>query len=291
MNAIVIGNKIADGRKSKRLSQAEFAQELNISHQAVSKWERGDSLPDVLMLGKIADVIGVDLNYFSSESLGIANGKDTKAENNKETEKKNAQRGKKMGNANWKDADFSGLSDLNKKMSSSNVERCKFVGADMRGLIFRANNMNKNDFTNAQMGECRFSMSNVEDNNFTDADLNGTEISGSNFDKNDFTRANFTNAIIKGSQFDENNLAGAVFCGTQFSKNQIKKLVFSGAMTDCSFVYNVYKKVEFKGVIFKNVFIKGRIKGATFVDCKADKLTIAFLKASGADVTSIMVID
>ena len=67
MNEIAIGNKIAEGRKKKGYSQAEFAQELSVSPQAVSKWERGESLPDIIMLGKIAASIGVDMNHFSDD--------------------------------------------------------------------------------------------------------------------------------------------------------------------------------------------------------------------------------
>ena len=39
-----VGNQIAVLRKSKNLTQSELGKRLNISFQAVSKWERGDSL-------------------------------------------------------------------------------------------------------------------------------------------------------------------------------------------------------------------------------------------------------
>ena len=47
---------LAELRKEENLTQAEFAAQFNYSDKAVSKWERGDSLPDVVMLKTIADL-------------------------------------------------------------------------------------------------------------------------------------------------------------------------------------------------------------------------------------------
>lgn len=50
---------LAELRKEENLTQAEFAAQFNYSDKAVSKWERGDSLPDVVMLKTIADLYGL----------------------------------------------------------------------------------------------------------------------------------------------------------------------------------------------------------------------------------------
>ena len=49
-------------RKEKGLTQAEVAEKLNVSAQAVSKWENGDSLPDVSLLSSIADLYGTSID-------------------------------------------------------------------------------------------------------------------------------------------------------------------------------------------------------------------------------------
>ena len=49
-----IGGNIAFYRKQAGLTQAQLAEKLNYSDKAVSKWERGDSIPDVLTLMQIA---------------------------------------------------------------------------------------------------------------------------------------------------------------------------------------------------------------------------------------------
>ena len=58
-------NCLIHGRKAKKLSQAALAEMLFISPQAVGKWERGESLPDIIMLEKLAGIFGTDLNFFA----------------------------------------------------------------------------------------------------------------------------------------------------------------------------------------------------------------------------------
>ncbi|MDE7182668.1 MAG: helix-turn-helix domain-containing protein [Clostridia bacterium] len=58
------GEKIAALRKLKGMTQAELGNELNVTFQAVSKWERGESLPDFATMSKIAKLFGVPLEYF-----------------------------------------------------------------------------------------------------------------------------------------------------------------------------------------------------------------------------------
>jgi len=63
--ACIVGLRIAEGRIKKELSQAQMAELLFVTPQCVGKWERGESVPDVFMLGKIGTIIGTtDLNYF-----------------------------------------------------------------------------------------------------------------------------------------------------------------------------------------------------------------------------------
>lgn len=56
-----IGNNIASFRKQRVMTQAELAEKLNYSDKAVSKWERGESVPDVMTLVQIAELFGVGI--------------------------------------------------------------------------------------------------------------------------------------------------------------------------------------------------------------------------------------
>ena len=57
-----IGANIAAYRKRLGLTQAGLAVKLNYSDKAVSKWERAESVPDVLTLAALAEVLGVTVN-------------------------------------------------------------------------------------------------------------------------------------------------------------------------------------------------------------------------------------
>lgn len=57
-----IGANIASYRKSLRMTQAGLAEKLNYSDKAVSKWERGESIPDVLTLMQLAELFEVSVN-------------------------------------------------------------------------------------------------------------------------------------------------------------------------------------------------------------------------------------
>ena len=57
-----IGSNITLYRKARGMTQAELAQKLNYSDKAVSKWERGESIPDVLTLADIARQFEITLN-------------------------------------------------------------------------------------------------------------------------------------------------------------------------------------------------------------------------------------
>lgn len=63
----IIANNISELRKAVPLTQAELAEKLNYSDKAVSKWERGESIPDVVVLKQIADVFGVTVDYLLEE--------------------------------------------------------------------------------------------------------------------------------------------------------------------------------------------------------------------------------
>ncbi len=59
----IIAHNIAELRKSSNMTQLELAERLNYSDKAVSKWEHGDSIPDVTVLLEIADLFGVTLDF------------------------------------------------------------------------------------------------------------------------------------------------------------------------------------------------------------------------------------
>ena len=62
MNTIEIGKYIKSKRIEKHLTQKELAGKLQISFQAVSKWETGTTLPDTSLLLTLSDVLQVTVD-------------------------------------------------------------------------------------------------------------------------------------------------------------------------------------------------------------------------------------
>ena len=62
-----LGTNIMTYRKRQGLTQAGLAEKLNYSDKAVSKWERGESIPDVLTLLQLASLFGVKVDDLLSD--------------------------------------------------------------------------------------------------------------------------------------------------------------------------------------------------------------------------------
>ena len=63
---MTLGQRIQKIRKEKGFSQEEIAEALEVSRQAVSKWETGTSTPDISLLPKIATYFGGKAGYLAA---------------------------------------------------------------------------------------------------------------------------------------------------------------------------------------------------------------------------------
>ena len=54
-------------RKQNKWTQSDLARQLNYSDKSISKWERGDSVPDIEMLCKVAEIFHVNVEYLTKE--------------------------------------------------------------------------------------------------------------------------------------------------------------------------------------------------------------------------------
>lgn len=62
-----IGANIAAQRKQAGLTQAGLAEKMNYSDKAVSKWERGESMPDILTLIQLSELFSISINGLLSD--------------------------------------------------------------------------------------------------------------------------------------------------------------------------------------------------------------------------------
>lgn len=61
-----IGERITELRKERNISQGQLARAMDVSRQAVSKWENDLSSPDSLRLIKLADLLDTDVEYLTT---------------------------------------------------------------------------------------------------------------------------------------------------------------------------------------------------------------------------------
>lgn len=64
MKRIIIAEKLINYRKEKGFTQKEIARLLGVTHQAISKWERYESYPDIIFLPSIARLLNCTIDDF-----------------------------------------------------------------------------------------------------------------------------------------------------------------------------------------------------------------------------------
>ena len=65
---MALGEKLTQARKAAGLTQADVAAKLNVSRQAVSRWESGDTTPTMDKLKTLARIYGVSLDWLCSDA-------------------------------------------------------------------------------------------------------------------------------------------------------------------------------------------------------------------------------
>ena len=69
----IVAKNITELRQSAKLTQLELGNAISYSDKAVSKWERGEAVPDAYVLLKLADIFGVTVDYILKEHAEGAN--------------------------------------------------------------------------------------------------------------------------------------------------------------------------------------------------------------------------
>ena len=92
MDQARIGRFIAERRKALGLTQRQLAEQLSVSDKAVSKWETGRGLPDVLLMPPLCAALGITVNdLLSGERVGEGDYRKKAEENMMELMKQNAE--------------------------------------------------------------------------------------------------------------------------------------------------------------------------------------------------------
>ena len=101
MDQLKIGKFIAECRKQEGLTQMQLSEKLGITDKAISKWERGISMPDASIMLEVCGILGISVNeLLSGEKINMENNQKNEQlllDMAKELERKN----KTIWNAMW----------------------------------------------------------------------------------------------------------------------------------------------------------------------------------------------
>ncbi|MBC9934940.1 pentapeptide repeat-containing protein [Chitinophaga qingshengii] len=303
MDTRIIGGKIAQARKAKRMSQAQLGQQLFISPQAVGKWERGESMPDITTFNRLAATLGVELNYFlDNEATTITPAKVPVTPAEKEAAP-SAERQVQIDlrATNLQEHDFAGVTLHKGKFRTSSLRKANFAGADLTGSSFEILDAQGANFDGANLTDCEFSITDLTDASFHETILVRTKLHMSghgakftdvmlvevHFIKADLSKTRFDNCIFKGVDFNHCDLRGLNFegqtlAGVWFNKSALKDVSFCGAtLRNVSFTLP-FSLTNRSHLDFKTI----RFEGSTM-----DKLTYTALKGLHvADLSKVTVI-
>ena len=66
---MILADKIVDLRKKSGWSQEELAEKMNVSRQAISKWEGAQSVPDMGRIIQLSEIFGVSTDYLLKDQI------------------------------------------------------------------------------------------------------------------------------------------------------------------------------------------------------------------------------
>ena len=267
LNTKMIGNKIAEARKKTNISQAQLAQFLFISPQAVGKWERGESMPDITTFNRIAEILGVDLNYFSenfqsasdeaaskmpADSTSDIAQTAEKATNLPGTEERHVQIN--LTAVDLQGSDFAGAILHKGKFKASPLCGADFADADLTGSSFEVSDAREASFDGANLTDCTFSI---------------TELAG----------ASFRNSVLVRTDFNKSGLVGTKF--TDVKLTEVK-------LTMVDLRKTIFENCFFNGVDFKYSDLRGmRFDGHTFIGVQFDKSALNDVSFTGATLRNV----
>lgn len=269
VNAKIISERIAIARKDSGITQSDLARKINMSPQNVSKWERGESLPDAVTLKAIADTLNKDITYFYGED-------------------KDDQEPR---------ANSSSVKDINVKKPRATLNNC--VGK-WKNLDLSHSKMDYYDFKYTRFEDCDFESADFNKNKLPYTEFIRCNLSNTNFTECDIFRADFKNCEVIDTVFDCAELDQSDFTECTLKNMNFENMPFNSSCRACLIENVTFENVDFKSAIFKKTvfenciftnctFVECDFRHTTFKACTADKISYGFLSISKADIKDFII--
>jgi len=302
MDTKMIGNKIAQARKKINMPQAQLAQLLFISPQAVGKWERGESSPDIITFNRLAEILDVDLNYFSenfqssndetaskmsTDNFGDIEQTEQEVANLSRTHDRQMQIN--LTAVNLQESDFAGVILHKGRFKASPLCGADFAGADLTGSSFEACDAHEAHFNGANLTDCIFSVTDLANASFCKSVLVRTDFNKSSLVGTKFTNVELTDVKLTMTDLKKTIFENCIFNGVDFKYSDLRGMHFDGhTFIGVQFDKSALNDVSFMGATLKNVSFRlpfsvtnksyRAFKTVCFDGAIMDKLTYAGLK-------------
>ena len=315
MDIKMIGSKIAIARKKVNMTQAQLAGLLFISPQAIGKWERGESVPDIIAVNRLAEILDVDLNYFSENFQSAAEQTASKTSTNPISEvEQTVEEASNFPGAperqlpvhltavNLEGSDFASVVLHQGKFKASPLRGADFTGADLTGATFDVSDAREANFDGANLTDCTFSITDLTDASFHKSilvrtDFNKSTLGGTKFTDVELIAAKLTMIDLRKTIFEH-----CVFNGVDFKYSDLRGMHFEGhtfvgvqfdksALNDASFAGATLRNVSFRLPFSVTNKSYRAFKTVCFDGATMDKLTYAGLKGLWAgDLSKVIII-
>lgn len=315
LNIKMIGDRIAEARKKKNISQAQLAQFLFISPQAVGKWERGESSPGIITFNRLSEILEVDLNYFSenfqsaddetSSKMPIDNIggiEQTTPEVTDLSATREHQVRINLTAVDLQGSDFAGVILHKGKFKASPLRGADFAGADLTGSLFEVSDAREANFDSANLTDCTFSMTDLSDASFRKSVLVRTDFNKSALIGTKFTDVTLTDVKLTMTDLRKTIFGNCIFDGVDFKYSDLRGMHFDGhTFNGVQFDKSALNDVSFTGATLRNVSFRlpfsvtnrsyRAFKTVCFDGAIMDKLTYAGLKGLlVVDLSKVIVI-
>ena len=306
LNTKTIGNRITEARKKKNMSQAQLAGFLFISPQAVGKWERGESSPDIITFNRLSEILEVDLNYFSEnfpsldDETSEAEQMVQEADNLSGTPERQVPIN--LTAVDLRESDFAGVILHQGKFKATPLRGADFADADLTGTSFEASDACEANFDGANLTDCTFSITNLDNASFRKSVLVRTDFNKSSLAGTKFTDVQLINVKLTMIDLKKTLFENCVFNGVDFKYSDLRGMCFDGqTFIGVQFDKSALNDVSFTGATLRNVSFRlpfsvtnksyRAFKTICFDGAMMDKLTYAGLKGLWvADLSKVTVI-
>ena len=302
MNNYEIGEIIAKKRKEKNLSQVDLADLLGVSFQVISKWERGESSPDVIMLGKICDILGLnpmvffDIYYedeyenedqYESDEPKVVYTDEEDLESNDQEDDNNTKKSseyqhhKEFHQDHKTDADheFRNIGAKIQRDVSGFIRNVKFRFSRHEHTIFNeycgfARNVSftvfyKTEFNKTDLNGISFRTSTFTDTLFNKVKLNNSLFASSTLRDCEYNSLNCVNLRIRATNFETVSINDSILRTFEVQNSSFEHSKFDDAkFIDSKMVATIFHDTLFDDCVFDRVVLRfNTFRNVTFKDC------------------------